>query len=149
MAAAIKEWQDRAAKFTSKDRKALDKPFAELDAHLTLRSYIVGYSLTDADTAVWRAIQENHIAKSFIKQGLYLNVTRWFQYIEETNPALSAAPAKPAKAAKEELEKVAKEEGGSFDIGLQEVGEGEQVVTRFPPEPSYVYLRVLQSIELI
>ncbi|KIW01589.1 glutamate-tRNA ligase [Verruconis gallopava] len=135
MASAIQEWQDRAQKFTVKDRKALDAPFAELDAHLTLRSYIVGYSLTDADTAVWKAIRENHIAGSFVKQGLLINVTRWYKYIEETNPALSAAAAKPAKAAaKEQIDKVAKEEGANFEIGLQDVGD--HVVTRFPPEPS-------------
>jgi glutamyl-tRNA synthetase len=136
--AAVKEWQDRAAQFSSKDRKALETAFAELDAHLTLRSHIVGYSLSDADTAVWKAIRENHIAQSFVKQGLLMNVSRWFKYIEETNPSLATLPTRPAKAAKnpaEEKEK-AKEEGGSFDIGLQDVGD--HVVTRFPPEPSYV-----------
>lgn len=137
--AAIKEWQDRAVQFTGKDRKTLEKSFAELDAHLTLRSYIVGYSLTDADTAVWKSIRENHIAHSFVKQGLLVNVARWFKYIEETNPSIAALPERPAKATKttEEAKEKAKEEGGSFDIGLQDVGD--HVVTRFPPEPSYVF----------
>jgi len=98
----VKEWQDRAEKFSSKDRKALDRPFGELDAHLTLRSYIVGYTSSDADSAVWKAIRENHIAQSFIKQGVFVNVTRWFKFIEETNPSVAAElPVRPAKGAKD------------------------------------------------
>jgi glutamyl-tRNA synthetase len=134
MASAVKEWQDRATKFSTKDRKALDEPFAELDAHLTLRSYIVGYGLSDADTAVWKAIRENHIATSFVKQGLLVNVSRWYKYIEETNPAIGAPVQKTVKAPKGAEEKITTQDGGSFDIGLQEVTG--QVVTRFPPEPS-------------
>jgi len=73
MASQIDEWKQRAEKFTVKDRKALDAPFAELDAHLTLRSYIVGHSQTDADVAVYQAIRANHLAYSFQKQGLLVN----------------------------------------------------------------------------
>jgi glutamyl-tRNA synthetase len=139
MAAAVKEWTERAQKFTVKDRKALDAPIAELDAHLTLRSYIAGHSLSDADTAVWKAIRENPLAHSFIKQGTFVNVTRWFRFIEETNPSLAPTlPQRPAKEAKGE-KNGAKEETASFDIGLQDVQGG--VVTRFPPEPSYVSLQ--------
>jgi glutamyl-tRNA synthetase len=136
MADAIKEWQDRATKFNTKDRKALETAFTELDAHLTLRSYIVGYSLSDADTTLWKTIRENHIAGSFVKQGLLVNVSRWYKYIEETNPSIATLSSRPAKekAAKGTEEKSTKDDGGSFDIGLQEVSG--QVVTRFPPEPS-------------
>ncbi|QDS69070.1 hypothetical protein FKW77_009961 [Venturia effusa] len=136
--AAVKEWQGRAEAFSTKDRKALEQSFNELDAHLTLRSYIVGYDLTDADSAVWKAIRENHIAHSIIKQGLLVNVSRWFKYIEEVNPSLATSlPTRPAKGAKGPAEQEkAKEEGGNFNIGLQDVQPGEVVVTRFPPEPS-------------
>lgn len=136
MADAIKEWQDRATKFNTKDRKALESAFTELDAHLTLRSHIVGYSLTDADTAVWKTIRENHMAGSFVKQGLLVNVSRWYKYIEETNPSIAPLSTRPAKekAAKDTEQKGTNNDGGSFDIGLQEVAG--QVVTRFPPEPS-------------
>ena len=73
MSSPIDEWKQRAEKFNIKDRKALDAPFAELDSHLTLRSYIVGYSQTDADVAVYQAIRANHLAYSFLKQGLLVN----------------------------------------------------------------------------
>ncbi|KAF2422168.1 glutamyl-tRNA synthetase [Tothia fuscella] len=139
MAAAIKEWQDRATKFSTKDRKALEAAFTELDAHLTLRSYIVGYSVTEADINLWKTIRENHIAGSFVKQGLLVNAARWYKFIEETNPELATASTRPAKekAAKDAQgadEKKKDDGGGNFEIGLQEV-KG-QVVTRFPPEPS-------------
>ena len=73
MESQIEEWKQRAEKFTVKDRKALSAAFNELDAHLTLRSYIASHSQTDADVAVYQAIRANHIAYSFLKQGLAVN----------------------------------------------------------------------------
>jgi len=73
MESQIDEWKQRAEKFTAKDRKELASLFAEIDAHLTLRSFIVGHSQTDADIAVYQAIRANHIAHSFLKQGLLVN----------------------------------------------------------------------------
>lgn len=60
-------------------------------------------------------------------------VSRWAKFIEDTNPSLSTSlPQRPAKAAQVNGEK--KEEGGSFEIGLEDTSNG--VVCRFPPEPS-------------
>lgn len=73
MESQIEEWKQRAEKFTVKDLKALSSPFTELDAHLTLRSFIAGHSQTDADIAVYQAIRSNHIASSFLRQGLLVN----------------------------------------------------------------------------
>jgi glutamyl-tRNA synthetase len=134
MDAHIKEWIERAAKFEQQDIKALQTPFAELDAHLTLRSYIVGYKLTDADATVYKKIRENPKAKTSVKQGLFRNVSRWYKNIEETNPALVAAAAVVARP---DTFGVTMKEGDNFEIGLQDTEHG--VVTRFPPEPSYVY----------
>lgn len=134
MASQVEEWQQRAEKFAVKDRKALDGVFAELDAHLTLRTYIIGYSQTDADLAVYKAIRGNHVANSFLKQGLLVNVSRWAKFIEETNPALSTSlPQRPAKGSQVNGEKK-KDEGANLDLALEDTTDG--VVTRFPPEPS-------------
>lgn len=133
---APQDWASRAKDFEVKDRKALDAPFAELDAFLTLRTYLSGYQAGDADKAVWQAIKSNHIAGSFIKQGTLINLTRWYKYVEETSTDLIAVlPSRPAKeisdAAAAEKEK---EDAGGFAIELQPVDV--PVVTRFPPEPS-------------
>ena len=107
----------------------------ELDSHLTLRSYIAGYCLTVADLSVWGAIRGNKIAHAAIKKGTMLNASRWFRYIDETNPWI--AEAVQALNAQAQEKKAAKsKEGGSYDIALLDADKG--VVTRFPPEPSYV-----------
>jgi len=122
----ITEWCERAQAFEPLDPKKLQQPFGELDNHLTLRSYIVGYELTDADTTVWKTIRSNKVAYGLIKSGAMASLFRWFNFIAETaNPTLDQ-PTRPTKEAADE--------GGSYDIGLQGTEHG--VVTRFPPEPS-------------
>ncbi|TKA71493.1 hypothetical protein B0A49_05606 [Cryomyces minteri] len=126
----VKEWQERAEQFKPLNLKAIEDPLGELDAHLTLRSYIVGYSQTDADTTVWTTLRANRVAYAYIKQSLMISLARWFKFIEETNPEITTTlPERPAKD-----EKKTRDEGGNYDIGLQDAGDG--VVTRFPPEPS-------------
>lgn len=130
----VKEWKDRAEQLKALNLKQIEGPMGELDAHLTLRSYIVGHGLSDADTTVWRTLRDNRVAHAYIKQGLMVNLSRWFRFIEETNPSF-ALPLHPARAAKSTDEEVPnKDEGGNYDIGLQDTSKG--VVTRFPPEPS-------------
>ena len=105
----------------------------ELDSHLTLRSYVAGYSLTVADLAIWGAVRGNKIANAALKKGAMLNVSRWFKYIDETNHWI--AEAVQALNAQAQEKKAAKsKEGGSYDIALPDTDKG--VVTRFPPEPS-------------
>ncbi|KAF2754057.1 glutamyl-tRNA synthetase-like protein [Pseudovirgaria hyperparasitica] len=128
--AQIAEWIQRAAALAPINLKSIEGPLGELDAHLTLRSHIVGHSLTDADVTVWQTLRTNHVASSFLKRGLLINLTRWYKYIEEAYPAHAKLPEKQTKAAKGDE----KDEGGNYDIGLQEPEKG--VVTRFPPEPS-------------
>ncbi|CAD0092133.1 unnamed protein product [Aureobasidium vineae] len=128
----IAEWQKRAEAFKPLNLKQIEGPIAELDAHLTLRTYIVGYSVTDADLDVWKAIRGNRIAhSSVIKQGLYINVSRWFNFIEESErPVVELASRGKEMAKKAE----GKSDQGNYDIGLEGTEKG--VVTRFPPEPS-------------
>ena len=107
----------------------------ELDSHLTLRSHVVGYSLTVADLAIWGALRGNKVCNAAIKKGAMVNVSRWFKYIEDGNPWI--ADAMHALNAQAQEKRTAKsKEGGSFDIALPDTERG--VVTRFPPEPSYV-----------
>ena len=122
--AQIREWQERAEAFKSLNLKQIEAPLGELDAHLTLRSYIVGHSPTAADEIVWKTLRGNRVAVSYIKQNLLINLCRWYRFIEETVKPTIEVP----------IRQKAEDEGGNYEIGLQDTGEG--VVTRFPPEPS-------------
>ncbi|KAF2220711.1 tRNA synthetases class I, catalytic domain-containing protein [Elsinoe ampelina] len=120
---SVQEWQTRAEALKPLNLKEIEKPLAELDSHLTLRTYIVGYTPTDADLTVWKTLRTNRIAHSYIKQNLRPNLCRWFRFIEETiKPEVETARPK------------AVDDGGNYEIGLQDTEKG--VVTRFPPEPS-------------
>jgi len=115
------------------DFKSVEGPLHELDAHLTLRSYVVGYDLTVADLSVWGAIRGNKVAFAAVKKGSMLNVSRWFKFIEETNSWIAAAiQSANAQAAAKKATKSS--EGASYDIALPDTDKG--VITRFPPEPS-------------
>ena len=123
----------RTASFYPTDFKSVEGPLLELDAHLTLRSYIVGYTLTIADLSIWGAIRGNKVAYAAIKKGAMLNLSRWFKFIEETNPWIVTAVL--SANAQAQAKKTAKSsEGASYDIALHNTEKG--VVTRFPPEPS-------------
>lgn len=134
MQASIDEWRTRAEALKPLNLKAIEPSLAELDAHLTLRSHIVGYGLSEADTVVWSTLRGNRVAHAFIKQNLMPNLCRWFRYIEEAYPqsvvVVSGGPSKDKE------KKDGKNDDANYDIGLQDVGDGSGIVTRFPPEPS-------------
>jgi glutamyl-tRNA synthetase len=93
----------------------------------------VGYTLTVADLSVFGAIRGNRAASAAVKKGIYINVSRWFNFIEETNPWIAAAVQSLNAAAVAKRASKSKE-GASYDISLKDTEKG--VVTRFPPEPS-------------
>lgn len=129
----IKEWVQRTTKYNAADFKLVETSLQELDIHLTLRSYIIGYSLTVADLSVWGTIRGNKVAYAAIKKGTMLNVTRWFKFVEDTNPWIVTA-VQSANAQAQAKKTAKSSEGASFDIALPDTDKG--VVTRFPPEPS-------------
>lgn len=129
----VKEWLARTSAYYAMDFKTIEGPLLELDSHLTLRTYIVGYSLTVADLSVWGAVRGNKIAYAAIKKGNMLNLSRWFRFVEETNPwIVTAMHSMNAQALEKKTAK--SKEGASYDIALPDTEKG--VVTRFPPEPS-------------
>lgn len=115
------------------DFKALDPELQRLDAFLTLRTFVAGYSLSAADLALWGALRGNRVAVAALKKGSLVNLTRWFRFVEELCPWTASAVEDLNSAAREK--KAAKsKEGASYDIALLNTDKG--VVTRFPPEPS-------------
>ncbi|CDM29680.1 hypothetical protein DTO013E5_6065 [Penicillium roqueforti] len=127
------EWISQLDSLTILDFKALDPVLQRLDTHLLMRSFVVGYSLSTPDIALWGAIRGNRVATAAVKKGSLVNLTRWFRFIEELCPWAPAAVESMNAVAKEK--KVAKsKEGASYDIALKNTENG--VVTRFPPEPS-------------
>lgn len=73
------------------DFKSLHRTMKELEFHLSLRSYIVGYSLTLADLAVWGVLRGNMVTTSLRRN--CVNISRWFEFIEISNPWITAVVA--------------------------------------------------------
>ncbi|KAI4141009.1 MAG: hypothetical protein LQ341_003640 [Variospora aurantia] len=138
----VYEWIARTQGFVSTDFRSVEGPLLELDSHLTLRSYVVGYTVTPADFAVWGAIRGNKVAYAAVKKGVMLNVSRWFTFVEETHLWIASAVQSLNAHAQERRANKSKE-GASYDIALPDTDKG--VVTRFPPEPSYVPKRAYEA----
>jgi glutamyl-tRNA synthetase len=118
------------------DYKKLERSIKELDAHLTLRSYIVGYSVTLADVIVWAILYGNKAG--FSPKRNSINISRWFDFIEAENPWISSAVASFKKFL-HSRKAAASAAGANYDIGLKNTGNG--IITRFPPEP-FGYLHI-------
>lgn len=127
-------------KLANKNFKALATDLEKLDAHLNFRSFAVGYSFSLADIALWGVLRANAVMGSVIKNEVYANITRWYNFVgsdarfdvaDKTTKAINEV-RKSAKAAKGEKKETHK---ASFAIDLPNAKMG-QVVTRFPPEPS-------------
>ncbi|TVY84574.1 putative cytoplasmic glutamate--tRNA ligase [Lachnellula suecica] len=130
----VQEWVERSESFLATDFKSLRSSLFELNSHLTLRSFIVGYSITVADLAVWATIRGNRICNSLIKQApIQENALRWYNYIEDSNTWLSETIAELTGFESKERA-AASAAGASYEIDLPDI-KGP-MVTRFPPEPS-------------
>ncbi|KAL4947901.1 tRNA synthetases class I, catalytic domain-containing protein [Aspergillus filifer] len=127
------EWLSELEALTALDFKTIDPKLQKLNNHLLLRSFIVGYALSTADIALWGALRGNRVAIGAIRKGTLVNLTRWFNFLEELCPwAIAALEALNASAKEKRAAKV--KEGANYDIALLNTDKG--VVTRFPPEPS-------------
>ena len=115
------------------DFKSAEPHLLRLDKHLVLRTYLVGYQLSELDTKIWLAIKTNRAAVSFVKKGSFANLARWFAYIEQVHPEIQEE-VKAADNARKAKVAAASKAGASYSLALQDTEKG--VVTRFLPEPS-------------
>lgn len=123
-----------ATSLEAPDFKKIEPHLAALDKHLTLRSYIEGYSISAADTKVWLTIRSNKVANAFVRRGAMINLLRWFTFIEETHPEIQKEIKAKDDAAKAKVAAGSKAGASWNEIPLLDTEKG--VVTRFPPEPS-------------
>lgn len=140
------EWvQFALEKLSVKNFKELAVDLEKLDAHLNYRSFISGgYALSLADVAVWGVLRANAMMGSILKNEVYINVSRWYNFINATNGLFEKAVDIFARSINElkKSAKAASNKGGkkethkaNFEIDLPGAEIGN-VVTRFPPEPS-------------
>lgn len=65
--------------------KSIEPHLAFLDKYLTLRSYVDGYTLSEADSTLWVAIRGNKVAQALLKRATFVNVNRWFAFVEQSH----------------------------------------------------------------
>uniref|UniRef100_U5ERU9 Putative microtubule associated complex n=1 Tax=Corethrella appendiculata TaxID=1370023 RepID=U5ERU9_9DIPT len=83
----ISQWIDYSVQFAepaSKDKHVHHTLLRELNSYLETRSYLVNQSLTLADLAVFYAIQESMLLLQISDKENYLNLSRWFNHIQQT-----------------------------------------------------------------
>jgi glutamyl-tRNA synthetase len=117
----------------SKDFRTIEPHLLALDKHLVLRTHLVGYELGDLETKVWQTLKANRAAMGFIRKGSLINLTRWFNYIEQAYPEIQTE-SKAADAALIAKIQAGSRAGASYNISLPDTEKG--VITRFLPEPS-------------
>ncbi|KAM5163294.1 bifunctional glutamate/proline--tRNA ligase isoform 4-T4 [Mantella aurantiaca] len=112
-----------------KDKSSFSAALQELNHCLSLRTYLVGDSLTLADISVYSTLAVSSIWQAELKQNkAAVNVRRWYMFLEPSVPfrgELSVSVAAPAEK---------KQDVGKFiELPGAEMGK---VVVRFPPEAS-------------
>lgn len=123
-----------------KNFKELATHLEKLDAHLNFRSFMLFHKCTVADIAVWGVLRANALMGSIIKNEVYVNVSRWYNFLaadERFDAAIQNFTKSLAELKKSEKLSKGKKEShkANFEIDLPNAEIGK-VVTRFPPEPS-------------
>ncbi|KAK3185670.1 hypothetical protein K4F52_005535 [Lecanicillium sp. MT-2017a] len=121
------------------DFRSIEPHLRNVDKHLTLRTYLEGFSLSEVDKKAWQTLRGNKVAMGFIRKNTLANLTRWFNFIEQTHPEIQEE-AKAADAASKAKTQAASKAGANYNLALQDTDKG--VVTRFLPEPSSGYLHI-------
>ncbi|KAK1317991.1 hypothetical protein QJS10_CPA05g00040 [Acorus calamus] len=147
----IDEWIEDAAKFSSGSE--FEDACLNVDGFLSLRTFLVGYSLSIADVAIWSGLAgSGQRWESLIKSLRYPNLIRWYnsiaaEYSVPLNEVTSAYVgkrglgkplAKPKGTSERQMTNgtVGKERAvSSFEVDLPGAKIGE-VSLRFAPEPS-------------
>jgi len=127
--ATVSDWVALGKTLASLSEPELHAAAENLNVHLQMRTYLVGYSFTDADRAVYVGLVSNELWSTF-KRVKYPHLMRWYQWCQADEEFVKAvAPQVAAKSTE-----LGKEKRHTLkDLPGAEMGK---VVTRFPPEPS-------------
>ncbi|XP_046711864.1 bifunctional glutamate/proline--tRNA ligase isoform X1 [Silurus meridionalis] len=133
----VDHWLEFSARRLS-GQSSLAPALAELDAALSLRTFLVGRSLTLADLCVWAALKGSEAWQAVqAKPGSFSHVCRWFSFLSSQVPFVEVGNKWASKLANNKTAPVVKEKkadvGKFVELPGAEVGK---VVVRFPPEAS-------------
>ncbi|KAM8894839.1 bifunctional glutamate/proline--tRNA ligase isoform 2-T2 [Spinachia spinachia] len=112
----------------------LSKALGELHKALSLRTFLVGHTLTLADLSVWGALKGH---AGWPSQGeSFSHINRWFSFLSTQVPFTAVGNAyasKKAPLSKSSSDEKKQDVGKFVDLPGAEMGK---VVVRFPPEAS-------------
>ncbi|KAK3537817.1 hypothetical protein QTP70_019236 [Hemibagrus guttatus] len=133
----VDHWLEFSARVLS-GRSVLAPALAELDAALSLRTFLVGHTLTLADLCVWAALKGSQEWKAVqAKPGSFPHVCRWFSFLSSQVPFSEVGTKWASKLSSSQAAPVVKEKkqdlGKFVELPGAEMGK---VVVRFPPEAS-------------
>ncbi|XP_056213184.1 bifunctional glutamate/proline--tRNA ligase isoform X6 [Falco biarmicus] len=130
----IDHWLEFSATKLSTDSQFLSA-VQELNHCLSLRTYLVGNSLSLADLCVWAVLKDNNIWQEQLQQNKApVHAKRWYGFLEaqHTFQSVGAKWASGKPTAKMATEKKA-DVGKFVELPGAEMGK---VIVRFPPEAS-------------
>lgn len=128
--ATVADWVAHSKTLPTLAEPELHAAAENLNMHLQMRTYFVGYGFTEADEAVYIGLMSNTLWATF-KRSKYPHLVRWFAWCQldtafqaKVAPHISTASSSTLGPEKRHTLR---------DLAGAEMGK---VVTRFPPEPS-------------